>query len=120
MIDLDRIDDVLVIGGIDSHEHLALLAGQELDVDGAARGARGDRLLLEVGKRPPYGRGADVIGMAGGYTNIADPAKIVVKRRAEGKETVYKLNAREMAKGGTSNAFHIHDGDVVSVGESWF
>lgn len=60
------------------------------------------------------------IGMAGGYTNIADPAKIVVKRRNDGKETVYKLNAREMAKGGTSNAFHLHDGDVISVGESWF
>jgi len=60
------------------------------------------------------------IGMAGGYTNIADPGKVVVKRRSEGKETIYKLNAREMAKGGASNAFQITNGDVVSVGESWF
>jgi len=60
------------------------------------------------------------IGMAGGYTNIADPGKVVVKRHSEGKETIYKLNAREMAKGGTSNAFQVINGDVVSVGESWF
>jgi polysaccharide export outer membrane protein len=60
------------------------------------------------------------IGMAGGYTNIADPGKVVIKRRVEGKETIYKLNAREMAKGGTSNAFQVINGDVVSVGESWF
>lgn len=60
------------------------------------------------------------IGMAGGYTSIANPKKIVLKRITGDKETVYKIDAQEMAKGGGSSAFVIRPGDVISVGESWF
>jgi polysaccharide export outer membrane protein len=60
------------------------------------------------------------IGMAGGYTRNADPAKITVKRTAGGKESVYKLNAKTMANQGTSSKFEIHADDVISVGESIF
>lgn len=62
------------------------------------------------------------IGMAGGYTRIADPANVTVKR-LEGpgtSEKVYKLNAKRMARGEDKTTFHIKPGDVISVGESLF
>lgn len=59
------------------------------------------------------------IGLAGGYTRIADPKEILVKRRTNGKEEIYKLNARKMASGEQSSAFKILPGDIITVGESW-
>ena len=60
------------------------------------------------------------IGMAGGYTRIADASKITLKRRAGGRETVMKLNAKSMASGATSSSFEVEPGDVITVGESFF
>ena len=62
------------------------------------------------------------IGMAGGYTRIADPANVTVKRleAAGSGETVQKLNAKRMARGDDKTTFYIQPGDVISVGESLF
>lgn len=61
------------------------------------------------------------IGLAGGYTRIADPANITVKRReSDGKERVIRFNAKRMAKGGDDASFMLKAGDVVTVGESLF
>lgn len=60
------------------------------------------------------------IGMAGGYTRIADPSKISLKRSVNGKETLFKLNAKRMANGDTTSEFEILPGDVITVGESLF
>ncbi len=60
------------------------------------------------------------IGMAGGYTQIADPGKITVKRNTGGKENLFKLNAKRMANGDTAGGFEILPGDVITVGESFF
>jgi polysaccharide export outer membrane protein len=60
------------------------------------------------------------IGMAGGYTRIADPARITLKRNMDGKESVLHLNARKMAGGNTDSAFSISSGDIITVGESIF
>jgi polysaccharide export outer membrane protein len=60
------------------------------------------------------------IGMAGGYTRIADPAKITLKRREDGRETVMKLDGKKMASGATSSSFEVRPGDVITVGESFF
>jgi polysaccharide export outer membrane protein len=60
------------------------------------------------------------IGMAGGYTRIADPAKITLKRTMDGKETLLHLNARKMAGGNTESGFPIYSGDIITVGESVF
>ncbi len=60
------------------------------------------------------------IGMAGGYTRIADPGKITVKRTANGKDGLFKLNAKRMASGDSSGEFDILPGDVITVGESLF
>lgn len=60
------------------------------------------------------------IGMAGGYTRIADATKITVKRRVKGKETVLDFNAKKMAKGSSDTSFTLLPGDVVTVGETIF
>jgi polysaccharide export outer membrane protein len=60
------------------------------------------------------------IGMAGGYTRIANPSKITLKRIVHGQETIMKLNAKSMANEGASSTFEIQAGDVISVGESIF
>jgi len=61
------------------------------------------------------------IGMAGGYTRIADPANVTVKRLEEsGNERVFKLNAKRMARGEDKATFRIKPGDVISIGESLF
>jgi protein involved in polysaccharide export with SLBB domain len=61
----------------------------------------------------------DAIAMAGGYTRIADPAKVTLKRKDGGKETIIRLNAKKMAKDDKA-AFEIQPGDVITVGESLF
>ena len=60
------------------------------------------------------------IGMAGGYTRIAEPSKISVKRIENGVESVAKVNAKRMARGDASAAFKIIPGDVITVPESLF
>ena len=60
------------------------------------------------------------IGMAGGYTRIADPGRITLKRTVEGKESVLHLNAKAMAAGGEQSDFAVLPGDIISVGESIF
>ncbi len=60
------------------------------------------------------------IGMAGGYTKIANPGNITVKRRAGGNEEVIKLNAKRMARGDDKSSFLVQSGDVITVAESLF
>lgn len=61
------------------------------------------------------------IGMAGGYTKIANPSRVTVKRLEEsGSERLIKLDAKRMARGGDSSSFYIKPGDVITVAESLF
>ena len=60
------------------------------------------------------------IGMAGGYTRIANPGKVVVKRNEGGIEKVYNFNAKQMARTATESTFRIMPGDVITVAESIF
>jgi polysaccharide export outer membrane protein len=62
----------------------------------------------------------DAIAMAGGYTRIANPAKITLKRKEGGKETIVHLNAKTMAKDDRVASFEIQPGDVITVAESVF
>ncbi|MEO6740067.1 MAG: polysaccharide biosynthesis/export family protein [Chthoniobacteraceae bacterium] len=61
-----------------------------------------------------------VIGIAGGYTRLADPAKITVKRRVSGKETVFRLDGKRLATDQKSSPFMVADGDLISIGERLF
>jgi polysaccharide export outer membrane protein len=60
------------------------------------------------------------IGMAGGYSKIADPSNVTVKRLEAGGERVLKFNAKRMARGEDRTSFFIKTGDVITVGESIF
>ena len=60
------------------------------------------------------------IGMAGGYTRIADPTKVTVKRRTGTKEEVFQLNAKKLAGDPAASRFEVQPGDTITVGESIF
>jgi protein involved in polysaccharide export with SLBB domain len=60
------------------------------------------------------------VGMAGGYTRIADPGNITVRRTDGGQEQVMRFNGRRMAKGESSPECVVKPGDVITVGESIF
>lgn len=62
----------------------------------------------------------DAIGMAGGYTRIANPSKVTVKRRVGGQETVIRVDAKKMARSSSDSSFRVQSGDVITVGESIF
>jgi protein involved in polysaccharide export with SLBB domain len=57
----------------------------------------------------------EAIAMAGGYTRIAAPERITVKRSGQ----VVKVNGKRLAHGSREN-FSVLPGDTVTVGESIF
>ena len=62
----------------------------------------------------------DAIAEAGGYTNIANPAKVNVRRKGAGAEQIFTINAKQMAKDSTQQPFYIQPGDVITVSETIF
>jgi protein involved in polysaccharide export with SLBB domain len=61
----------------------------------------------------------EAIGMAGGYTRIADPGNITIRRRENGQEEVNRVNAKR-DKTGMLSQFAVRPGDIINVGESIF
>lgn len=60
------------------------------------------------------------IGMAGGFTRLANTARVVVKRKIGGEEKVIKVNATKLAYQKTAKGFLLQSGDTISVPESLF
>jgi len=60
------------------------------------------------------------IAMAGGYTNIADPGRVTLRRSVGGKEKVYKIDAKKLARDQRAKAFYVLPDDIIDVGESIF
>ena len=60
------------------------------------------------------------IAMAGGYTRIADPSRITVKRVTPQGQQVIKLNAKAMARDNSAEDFLVLPDDTITVGESLF
>jgi polysaccharide export outer membrane protein len=60
------------------------------------------------------------IGMAGGYTRIANPGKVTLMRRVNGQQKTFELNAKRMASGSAESAFTVVPGDVITVAQSLF
>jgi len=60
------------------------------------------------------------VGLAGGYTKIADPSKVTIKRHDDQGESILKLNAKKMAGGSEKSSFMIRAGDIITIGESFF
>ena len=62
----------------------------------------------------------EAIAMAGGYTRIAAPERVTIRRHpATGSDQFFKVNAKRITKGRGGN-FLVEPGDTVTVGESIF
>ncbi len=88
-------------------------------------GKRSFTVLGQVEKPGNYDLPADsklslmqAVGLAGGYKRSADIGKITVRRNAPSGPDTIKLNVKRLDDAGAS--FYIHEGDVVTVPESWF
>jgi polysaccharide export outer membrane protein len=85
-------------------------------------------MLGQVNRPGAYDIGSDqtfslleAIGLAGGYSRIADPGKITVRRKESGQEQVFHINAKRANQAGLgAEDFIIKPGDIVTVGESIF
>jgi|GEM_PF-170761 len=83
-------------------------------------------IIGQVGRPGTYNFGdsdslgmLEAIGMAGGFTRIADRGHITVKRKeADGMRTL-RVNAKRLTDDKPDH-FEIKNGDVINVGESWY
>ena len=60
----------------------------------------------------------EAIGMAGGFTRIADKGSVAVKRTGHGADETFKVNTKKLTTQ-QGKAFELQPGDVVTVGETW-
>ena len=60
----------------------------------------------------------EAIGMAGGFTRIADRGGVVVKRNDRGTEQTLKVNTKKFTTR-DGKRFELLPGDVITVGETW-
>jgi polysaccharide export outer membrane protein len=60
------------------------------------------------------------VGMAGGFTRLANSSNIIVKRDVDGDEKILHLNGKTMASDDRSTPFVILPGDTITVTERFF
>lgn len=71
----------------------------------------------------PVEGGLDLLGavaMAGGFTRIADPGRVSVRRNIDGKDVILKVNAKALERNGNVQPFLVKPGDTITVPESIF
>jgi protein involved in polysaccharide export with SLBB domain len=61
----------------------------------------------------------EAIAMAGGYTRIAAPERVSVRRHSENGDQMLRVNAKRVERGQAPN-FRVQSGDSITVGESIF
>ncbi len=61
----------------------------------------------------------EAVGMAGGFTRIADRSHLLIRRKSDAGTEIIKANAKRMAEGKVETIF-VKPGDVISIGESWY
>jgi polysaccharide export outer membrane protein len=61
----------------------------------------------------------EAVGLAGGFTRIANRGRVVIQRRDGDNVTAIKANAKRMADGKEA-PMEVQPGDVITVSESWF
>ncbi|MEN3368677.1 MAG: polysaccharide biosynthesis/export protein VpsN [Verrucomicrobiota bacterium] len=64
----------------------------------------------------------EAVAMAGGYTRIAAPERITVRRRGPKGDEILKIDGKRLARGtgGANSSFKVQPGDTITVGESIF
>jgi protein involved in polysaccharide export with SLBB domain len=61
----------------------------------------------------------EAVALAGGYTRIAAPERITVRRHNASGDQIFKVNAKRFSKG-SGGGFLVEPGDTITVGESIF
>ena len=61
----------------------------------------------------------EAVAIAGGYTRIAAPERITVRRQNASGDQIFKVNAKRFTKG-SGGGFLVESGDTITVGESIF
>jgi len=61
----------------------------------------------------------EAIALAGGYTRIAAPERITVRRQGGNGDQIFKVNAKKFNKA-NGGGFRVEPGDTITVGESIF
>jgi len=85
-------------------------------------------VLGQVAKPGPYEIPAEgkvtllqAIGMAGGFTRIANPSQVIIKRVVGDKQyKIIKSDAKKLGREGVADEVQIQAGDTITVPESWF
>src|SRR5437016_12680131 len=64
----------------------------------------------------------EAVAMAGGYTRIAAPERVTVRRHGANGDEILKVDGKRLARGagGANNNFKVQSGDTITVGESIF
>lgn len=64
----------------------------------------------------------EAVAMAGGYTRIAAPERITVRRQGANGDEILKVDGKRLARGtgGATSGFKVLPGDTITVGESIF
>jgi polysaccharide export outer membrane protein len=64
----------------------------------------------------------EAVAMAGGYTRIAAPERITVRRHGASGDEILKVDGKRLARGsgGANSSFKVLPGDTITVGESIF
>jgi polysaccharide export outer membrane protein len=102
------------------------LVEPQIYLDVAAYNPRRFTIIGQVGRPGTYefaGSEAlgllEAVGMAGGFTRIADRGHVLVKRREGDTVRTIKVNAKKLSETGIDR-FEVAPGDVINVGESWY
>jgi polysaccharide export outer membrane protein len=61
----------------------------------------------------------EAVALAGGYTRIAAPERITVRRHNASRDQIFKVNAKRFTKE-SGGGFLVEPGDTITVGESIF
>ena len=59
------------------------------------------------------------VGLAGGFTRLANASSVIVKRNSKGADQTVKVNAKQRVNSNKAS-FQLQPDDVVTVTESWF
>ena len=59
----------------------------------------------------------EAIGLAGGFTRLANASDIIVKRSVDGEEKILRFNGKTMAQDTRTKPFAVMPGDIITVNE---
>ena len=101
------------------------LVNPKINVTLVSYGSRRFTILGQIGHPGIFEMSPDgidmleAVAMAGGYTRIAAPERITVRRRTASGDQILKVNAKRFTKG-KGGGFRVEPGDTITVPESIF